>query len=446
MSEMNRRTFLNMATGAWVASSLSPSMAATEAPPIRIGLIGCGWYGGVLLDAAYKVGGVDVVALCDVDQRHLRETAEKLRQRQGREPRTFRLYHEMLAAGGLDAVFIATPPHWHALQFLAALDAGVHIYCEKPLAYDIRECQAMVRAARAHPDRVIQIGFQRRQSLAIREVRERVQRGELGQVRQVDVQIHYTAGLLDSTPQDPPPELDWELWCGPAPKLPYSPQIGHKSWRLEKEYGHGHLVDWGIHWIDAVRWILNADVPRRVEASGTLVRYAGRITTPDTMTAVFDFDGIPVVWRHRLWGAQEYDPDTSNGVFLYGDEGTIFVTDHRWVFIPRGRPAERKTTEAKADLARLHMEDFLAAVRQRRAASGTVSDAYRSTAAVKLAMMSLDLGRPVKWDSKTHEAVGDEAIRLMKRDYRAPYVHPWRGEPWAGDTAERRDERAWRVS
>ncbi len=427
MTAMNRRDFLSTTTGLAATAALRAAGQGAE-PPLRVGLIGCGWYGGVLLDAAHKVGGVEVVALCDVDRRHLKETADKMEQRQGgRRPREHKLYEEMFQAGGLDVVFIATPPQWHALQFLAALEAGLHVYIEKPLAYDIREGQAMLRAAEVRPAQVVQVGFQRRQSPAFAQAAEAIRAGRIGRVLQADVQIHYTAGVGDTTPQDPPPDLDWDLWCGPAPKLPYCPQIGHKSWRLEKTTGHGHLVDWGIHLIDATRRLLGAGVPRRVTASGALVRLGGRITTPDTMTAVFEFGDTPVVWRHRLWGAQEFDPDTSNGVFLYGEEGTIFVTDHRWVLVPKGKPAERVVTEAKADHAREHMADFLRAVRERRPASCGVREGQESTVAVKLAMIAMDLGRTVAWDEARGEAVGDDARALMKRDYRPPWRHPWSG-------------------
>lgn len=426
---MNRRTFLETAA-AGLAAGAAARVAGQgpAAEPVRIGLIGCGWYGGVLLDAAHRAGGVEIVAVCDVDRRHLEETAAKIAERQnGRRPRTYKLYEEMLAAGGLDAVFIATPPHWHALQFLAALEAGVHIYCEKPLAYDIRECQAMVRAAEARPKQVVQVGFQRRQSPAWQQVREFIRQGGLGAMRQLEAQIHYTAGLLDSTPQDPPAELDWDLWCGPGPKLPYSPQVGHKAWRLEREVGHGHLVDWGIHLIDAARGLLGADVPRRVSASGALVKYGGRITTPDTMSAWFEFGDVPLLWRHRLWGAQEHDPETQNGIFIYGDEGTIFVADQRWVFTPRGNPSARKVTEAKSDLAREHMAQFLTAVRERRPAGCSPRDGAASTLAVKLAMISMDLGRTVEWDAAREQIVGEDAVARMRRDYRAPWRHPWSG-------------------
>ena len=200
-------------------------------------------------------------------------------------------YEELLDLESLDAVIIGTPPHWHALQLLAALERGKDVYCEKPLAYDIREGQAMV-AAVEKSDRIVQVGFQRRQSLAFQEAIAFARSGALGKLVQVDAQIHYRAGLEDATPQDPPASLDWNLWCGPGPLIPYSPQVGHKSWRLEQTSGHGHLVDWGIHLIDTIRCRLELGMPKQVTAAGGLYEYAGRITTPDTLSVHFEFPGL----------------------------------------------------------------------------------------------------------------------------------------------------------
>ena len=152
--------------------------------------------------AALKVGGVEIAAVADVDSDHLKQTADQLQKLQGKRPQTFKLYQELLDLKGLDAVIIATPPHWHALVFLAALERGLDVYCEKPLSYDIREGQAMVEAAARH-DRIVQIGFQRRQSKAFAEVKKLIDSGAAGKIVQVDAQIHYTAGLNDPKPQRP---------------------------------------------------------------------------------------------------------------------------------------------------------------------------------------------------------------------------------------------------
>lgn len=257
MNFSNRRQFLQTAAlGAATLSQLPSLLARAEADhKLRLGLLGCGWYGMVDLTTALKVGGVEVVALCDVDSEHLDKSAGEVEKLQGKRPATFKLYQELLKTPGLEAVIIATPPHWHALQLIAALDRGLDVYCEKPLSYDIREGRAMVEAVKKS-GRIVQIGFQRRQFPAFQAVRQHLKDGNAGRIICVDANIDYTAGTKDPTPQPPPPSLDWDLWCGPAPKLPYSPQVGHMNWRLEKAFGQGHLVDWGIHLVDATRVIL----------------------------------------------------------------------------------------------------------------------------------------------------------------------------------------------
>jgi predicted dehydrogenase len=428
MGQMNRRDLLGAAAvGSLALNGLVRRASAGAGAKLKLGLIGCGNYGMSDTRAAFQAGGVEMSAICDVDSQHLAQTAAAVEKSQGSRPRTFKHYEELLATPGLHAVIIATPPHWHALPFLAAAEKNLDIYCEKPLAYDIREGQAMVAAAKKK-DIIIQIGFQRRQSPAFGQVRAYLQQGSLGRIVQVDAQIHYRAGLLDATPQDPPASLDWDLWCGPAPKIPYSPQVGHYAWRLEKTTGHGHLVDWGIHLIDATRWILSLTTPRSVQAAGGIYYYKDKITTPDVLTVHFDFEACPVVWRHRLWGAEEYTRETTNGIFFYGEKGTIFVTDDRWVLIPKDKNAQREEHKASANMGTAHMTEFLNAVRSRQQPGCTIEDGYRSTTAVKLAMIAYDVDAKVTWDEKSQTILDNpKAAALLKRPYRAPWKHPYEG-------------------
>jgi predicted dehydrogenase len=414
MTALNRREFLG---------AVAAGAAAGE--KLKIGLIGCGWYGMVDLNAALRAGGVDVVALCDIDSEHLAAAAAEVEKKQGSRPKTFKHYAELLDLPGLEAVIIATPPHWHALPFIAACRKGLHIYEEKPLAYDIREGRAMVDAARKNRG-VVQIGFQRRQSEAYQQVRDYIRQGSAGRIVQVDVQIHYKADTPDATPQAPPPSLDWELWCGPAPKWPYSPAIAHRSWRLAEPYGNGHLVDWGIHLMDATRVILGESMPKFVEAVGGLYQYKGKITTPDTLTAHFEFERCPVVWRHRLWGAAEYAPEAGNGIFFFGENETVFVTDNRWVVIPNAKGAQRRVVEVKGDVGLKHMQDFLDSVRAGKPPMCRPEDAFQSTATVQLGMISYQAGSRVVWDAGQEQIVNNAAAaKLLKRPYRAPYKHPY---------------------
>jgi len=424
---IERRTFLKAAAGTLAAFG-SARGSERAGPKRKLGLIGCGWYGMVDAKAALEVGGVEIAAVCDVDSEHLENSAAEIEKLQGARPKGFKDYRELIDVPGLEAVIIATPPQWHALPFIAACAKGLDIYCEKPLAYDIREGRAMVDAARAS-GRVIQIGFQRRQSEAFRQAGEFVRDGKAGEIVQVDVRIHYRAGMRDAKPQEPPASLDWDLWCGPAPKLPYSPNIGHFAWRLEQAYGNGHLVDWGIHLIDATRVILGESMPRAIQAVGGIYVFKGEITTPDILTAHFEFARCPVIWSHRIWGAAEYAPETSNGIFIRGTEATVFATDDRWIFIPRGK-GERRTIEAKTEPAAgvRHMADFLEAVRTRGPVACTPADAFRSTATVQLGMIAYRVGARIIWDAERETIVGNpEAAKLLKREYRAPWKHPYAG-------------------
>jgi predicted dehydrogenase len=423
---MERRAFLGtLAAG---TAALGRTGAAEEPKgKIQLGVIGCGWYGLVVTEAAFKAGGVEVVAVCDVDNAHLVKAADQIRGWQGGSPRTFKDWRELLSVPGLQGVIIATPPHWHALPFIEACRRGLDIYCEKPLAYDVREGRAMVEAARAS-GRVVQIGFQRRHSAAIRQAKEYVAEGHAGRIVTVAAQIHYPAQLADPTPQEPPATLDWDLWCGPAPKLPYSPQVGHFNWRAEEAYGNGHLVDWGIHWIDAIRNVLGLGMPRVVQSAGGLYRLKGRITTPDALTAHFEFDDVPVTWTHRIFGSAEYTPETTNGMFFYGEKETVYLTDESYVVIPTTRGLERRTVEAKNDQQTEHVAEWLEAVRTRGKVSCPPEDAFRSTASVQLAMIALKSGGRVDWDASTEQVTGNpKATALLKRDYRGPWVHPWKG-------------------
>lgn len=412
-SMQNRREFLGSLT-----------LAAQPTPKIKLGLIGCGWYGMVDLRAAFKSGGMECVALCDVDSDHLAAAAAEAEKLHASRPRAFKHYRDLLGAPGLQAVIIATPPHWHALPFLDGCRRGLDIYCEKPLAYDIREGRAMIDSARR--SKVVQIGFQRRQAEAIRQAGRYIREGNAGRIVQVEANIHFQAETPDPTPQAPPAALDWDLWCGPGPKIPYSPAVGHKNWRLEAAVGNGHLVDWGIHLIDAARNILGEKTPRSISASGGLYALKGKITTPDTLTVHFEFAGCPLVWRHRIWGSAEWAPEVNNGIFFYGEKETVFVSDSRWVVIPREKGAVRRVSEARSDAGTLQMADFLDCVRTRRTPVCQPEDAWWSTTAVQLAMISYRTGTVVRWDLEREQIVDNgKTASLLKRPYRAPYIHPY---------------------
>lgn len=423
---MKRRKFLEITSlgSAALASSLYLPSGSAERK-LNIGLIGTGWYGLVDIKAALKAGGVEVIGICDVDSAHLESGADEIGKIQGARPRTFKYFRELLEMKDLEAVFIGTPPHWHALQFIAACEKGLDIYCEKPLAYDIREGMAMVVAAKKAGN-IVQIGFQRRQSGAFRKSKEMIESGRIGNVHQINAQINYIPVPDDTAIQAPPASLDWDEWCGPAPKLDYRPSIGHKSWRLEKEYGNGHLVDWGIHHIDIIRVIMNEGMPVEFTSSGGLNVLKDRITTPDTLLAWMKFNKAPVIWQHRLWGSGDASAEFNNGIFFFGEDGSLFAEDSRVIlFDKKNRREELSITTPEAQ--EKHVANFLEAVRKKDKSliSCSPEDAFQSTATVQLAMISYYTGSQVKWDLTGKEVTGNpEASKLLRREYRSGYKHP----------------------
>lgn len=425
---MNRRSFIEkstLTTAALTASFHIPSFGQNK--KLNIGLIGAGWYGMVITKAALKVGGVEVVAICDVDGEHLKTNADELEKLQGTRPKAYKEYRELLNHKGLQAVFIGTPPQWHALQFIAACEKGLDIYCEKPLAYDVHEGMAMMKAAEKAGN-IVQIGFQRRQSEAFKKTKEIIAQGVAGKIHQIGAQIHYNPVLKDTNIQEPPASLDWDLWCGPAPKLDYRPNIGHMAWRLEKEYGNGHLVDWGIHHIDIVRTIMGLGIPKAFNTSGGYSELEGKITTPDTLTAIMQFEDCSLTWQHRLWGTGDLNTEFNNGVFFYGDKATIFAADRKVVIMPAGKDAKQEVMDIPTEgMQENHVAHFLNAVkaRDKKLLSCTVDDAFRSSATVQLAMISYYTGSPVQWDAEKMTVKGNpDAEKLLARAYRQNYKRP----------------------
>lgn len=426
---MKRRTFLKktaLGTAALAGSFYMPAFGRER--KLKVGLIGAGWYGMVISEAALDVGGVEFVAVCDVDSEHLQRNAGRLEELQGIRPQTFANYRELLEMDGLEAVFIASPPQWHALQFIDACEKGLDIFIEKPLSYDPMEGLAMIEAAEKAGN-IVAVGFQRRQSAAFKHAQQFIEDGNAGEIRKVVAQIHYRANPGDNTIQDPPASLDWDEWCGPAPKLPYRPSIGHFSWRLEKEYGNGHMVDWGIHHIDSIRRTLGLSIPDRIHASGGLYALKDRITTPDTLNATMQFGELPVVWQHRMWGSLEENPVYNNGIFYHGDKASLFVSDNRFITWQTGDETRKKemVIPTEGGMQQLHMKEFIEAVKLRDMSgiSSRIRDAFESSATVQLAAISYETESVVQWDNQAKTVVGNPAAAaLLKREYRGPWQHP----------------------
>ncbi len=442
---MNRRDFL-CASAASLAALQTRAFAAEGDKPLRVALVGCGWYGKTDLCHLMQVAPVEVVALCDVDRRQLDGAVELVAKRQpsGKRPPTFGDYRKLLAEHQPEIVLVDTPDHWHALPMIAACQAGADVYVQKPISVDVVEGQAMVAAARKHGRRV-QVGLQRRSTPHLLEARDKFLRtGRLGKIAYVDVHSYYGVRRDFPPTAPPPPELDWDMFVGPAPWVDYNPEIHPKAWRDRREFSNGQIGDLCVHFFDVVRYFLNLGWPTRISASGgALVRPAdARVNVSDTQTAVFDYPDLQVVWTQRSWGVPT-DPDFPWGATIYGERGSLKLSVRSYEFTPNGegqperaehlderdkypQDLEHKETELfAAPATRRHMQDFLAARREGRNPVSDVEEGHISSAACILANLSMDLGRSLQWDAAAGRVDSDdEANKRLARKYRAPWEHP----------------------
>jgi predicted dehydrogenase len=443
---MHRRQFLTCAAG--LALTSQPNWAANfaDTKPLRVGLIGCGWYGKSDLLRFIQVAPVEVVSLCDVDKRMLAEAAEIVAGRQAskKKPRTYGDYRQMLKERDLDIVLVGTPDHWHALPVIAAIEAGADVYVEKPISVDVVEGQAMVAAARKH-NRVVQVNTQRRSTPHLVEARDRIiKEGRLGKIGLVEVYCYWHMRANENPPDTAPPDyLDYEMWTGPAPMRPYNALVHPRRWRAFTEYGNGILGDMCIHMLDMVRWMLGLGWPKRISSTGgILVQKNSKANIPDTQNATFDFGDLAVNWEHRTWG-QIPDENYPWAATIYGEKGTLKASFKSYDFTPVGpgkpihgdyvmEPGKYPEDETEKDLEkhvapaiRQHVRDFLNAVQSRGRPVADIEEGHISTASCILANLSMRLGRSLTWDAATQRVVADdEANKLLRRPYRAPWVHP----------------------
>jgi predicted dehydrogenase len=448
-SDINRRTFLKGATAALALTALGANaMDQAFAPKkLRVALIGTGWYGKSDLFRLIQVApAVEVVALCDVDRNQLSAAAQLVsqRQRSGKKPRQYTDYRKLLAAHKLDLVLIGTPDHWHALQTIAAIKAGAHVYVQKPISVDVMEGEAMVAAARKY-NRVVQVGTQRKSTPHLIEAKNKiVDAGLLGKVSHVEMCCYYHMRANGNPPVEPVPDfLDYEMWTGPAPLRPYDGLPHIRWWRTFMEYGNGITGDMCIHMFDTVRWMLKLGWPARISATGGIyVQKEGKSNIADTQTAMFQYPELNCVWQHRSWGTPA-NPEYPWAFTIYGEKGTLIASTMKYDFIPQGKGEKihgevvyekekypEDLTEERIELnaapaTRLHMRDFLAAIDKGSRPVADIEEGHISTASCILANLSMELGRPLVYDPVKREVVGDaEATARLQRPYRAPWTHP----------------------
>jgi predicted dehydrogenase len=443
---INRRTFHKKAAvmGALAALPSSRLMALHSNDRVRLGVIGLGNRGDQLLDAFLVHKDCEIAALCDVYEPYLDAAQKKV----GGQATLYHDFRKLIDQKDLNAVVIATPDHWHALQFVAACRAGKDVYVEKPLSLTIAEGQKM--AAVAHEtSRITQVGLHRRSSSFIQEAVRQIRAGAIGKVtvaKCYHLRNESPQGIGKPSDCDPPASLDWDLWLGPARKVPFNPNRCLYKFRWFWDYSGGQLTNFGAHYLDVIQWALGQDAPQAVFAAGGKYAVADNREIPDTMEVIWEYPDALVILSQ--FNASQ-SPGNIKGCELEfrGTKGTMLINEGsgfeiipesmRTRELPALSPLFRKENGQQSQATRKareplvvrgraetadHTRNFLDCVKSRKPTNCPVDVGHRSTSATLVAKIALRLGRHLTWDGKMEKFPHDEeANRMLAYDYRAPW-------------------------
>ena len=449
VSGMSRRKFVTTTTIGLTALSASRVFGANER--INVGLIGFGLIGRFHLAALKAQPDVQVTAVSDAHQGRLEQGAEMA----GGQVAKYRDFRKLIADKNVDAVYVATPDHWHALMTMLACDAGKDVYVEKPLTLFVREGRWMFEVAK-RTKRVIQVGTQNRSGPPFQKARELIRQGRLGQL--VSASNNNSRNVMPGfgNPPDgpPPPDLDYDMWLGPAPKRPYNPNRSIYHFRWFWDYSGGQATNLGQHSLDLVHWMLGVRAPKSVYSLGGRWFLKDNCEVPDTQDVIMEYPGFNVTCQYReatagksglgmggltFYGTYGYLPISRRGFELDPDPkvnpnnivaGILGVKGHpvggpQLEFEEAGRfwteAAKDDSGDAIKDYAR-HARNFLDCVKSRGQPLSDLESGHQVVTACHLSNLSLRLGRKLVWDAEKEEVVGDrEANHMLTRPYRAPW-------------------------
>jgi predicted dehydrogenase len=421
MSSVDRRHFLKTSAATLTTMSALTAAAAADRPndKIILAVMGVNGRGRDLLHGFSALDDVHIAYICDPDDRVIPKALAAINSRQQRPPKVERDVRRILEDKDVTALVIAAPDHWHALATVWACQAGMHVYVEKPISHNLVEGRRMVEAARKY-DRVVQVGTQRRSAAYFASAVEFVRSGQLGKVPFARTWIAGNRPGIGHKADGPTPSgVDYDLWSGPAPLRPFNPNRFHYVWHWHWDYGTGELGNNGIHALDAARWLLGLDAPLRVTSGGGKFFYDDDQQTPDTMIVSFEFPNTCVTWEHRIWSKTGIE-GRPYGVVLYGQKGTLVFDDKGWHVID-GIEASDKAGE----IERPHFRNFLDSIKEHKRPNADIEEGHKSTRLCHLGNIAFRVGRKLSFDAERETFVNDEeANRLLRRDYRKPFVLP----------------------
>jgi predicted dehydrogenase len=430
---LTRRDFLSTTSSLVTAASLSHAArlsAADAGDPLTIALIGPGGMGTSHLNLLTARKDVRFAYVCDVDANRLAEASKRIEQ-SGGSPKPVADMRTIFDDKSVDAVWIATPDHWHSPAALLAVEAGKHVYVEKPVSHNVREGRLLLEAARKN-NRVVQVGTQSRSTPTVRRAMEILRSGEIGDVLVAKAWNSQLRGNIGKQqPCDPPSELDFDTWLGPAPARPYQKNLLHAVWRFWYDFGCGDIGNDGIHDIDIARWGLGVTTqPTTVAALGSKFFFDDDQQFPDTQYCVFEWPGDRQVGHKRqlIFEQRDWSPYVQegyeNGNAFYGTKGMMLLGKGSGfqVFGPRNKLKEK--IDGSVDLP-AHHQNFIDCIKSGGRPHADVEEGHLSSSLPHLANIACRVQRTLHLDPATETIVGDdEAKGMLRRAYREHWGTP----------------------
>ena len=424
-----RRQFVQVTAAAGAATVLRTRGVLGANERINVGIIGCGGRGSADWQRFLKQPDVNPVAACDVYAPFLAKATE------GTPIAPLKDFRRLLDRKDIDAVIVATPDHWHALHAVMACEAGKDVYCEKPLSLTVREGRLMADAAHKY-GRIVQTGSQQRSGAHYQKAVKLVQDGGIGPVHKItagftrNVVPGFVARELKSGLTA---DLDWDMWLGPAPQVPFDPYRCIYHFRWFWNHSGGQMTNFGAHDLDIARWALQAKAPASVAAFGGRYELKDGGETPDVQEVIYNFPeatlgggkGCLVTWTGREIGSSPGEP-----LVFHGTKGTLAlsrrgykITPETWKGDPPSdTPAMAPMQEPGSEMDTAHVRDFLDCVKSRKAPIANVDEGHRTATMCHLGNIATRLGRSVRWDAEKEEFIGDaDANRRLHYEYRKPW-------------------------
>ncbi len=434
---VSRRRFLKQsalagAAPCFVSSAVGLGAAEPVVPPgerVNLGFIGVGPRAGGLFNDFLPLNDVRVPAVCDVDKRHLGSAAKRI----GGKVDTFHDHRKLLERKDLDAVVVVTPPHWHAIHAVDVCRAGFDLYIEKPLTITLEESKAICRAARENKT-ISQVGTQIHANDNYIRVVEIVRSGVLGQINVVRtfLKLDQTSKGIGNVPDtDPPPELDWNRWVGPAPMQPYNPLMTKGSFHhcSFMQFSGGWMPGMAPHIIDLPVWALELGLPTQVSCSGGRFVIKDRGNQPDVQEALIQYPDLTMTWMMNLTNSYGWDFEGNGGrrrrlgVYFHGEKATLYANYSMHKIVVEDDPkAELPLPDKTLARPKSHQREWIDGIKTRAQPRCNVGYHHKVNAPICLANLSLALGRSLRFDPEEQKVLGDaEAQNRCTPDYRSPW-------------------------